>query len=616
MTLDSFKGQFDVTAVLNKVASPILDQQRPAAASQGPLSGSKDKLLESLRITDLFVEQFQRADKELRRLQSQLDRQMQKLHRSVDEAESDYQVEVTELEAVSGELHEGFQSLDQQMSRASQTATKIGDRLQSAESIRARAEEAITCIQYMQNFAACTDFGELPDLFQDSSRLSEAAAMTGRLLSVAKEISGARERAALPSKPTGPIKQGSLEHATQQLEAYRSLLEKEVIASFDKAVQQKDLGTMAECARVMTEFERGNAVLMQRYISTRPLFIDARELALGQAAGQVTDATTAITALRSLAALYKSITQAVKDEAIIMEQVFAEPAEALALFVTRLFEQRVQASLDRLLVPPGSAAAAAVLQQWLKLVTEAFKRTATLAEVLQEVVADAANVTDLANAAFSEILGDYPEAELQWLNLLHQSKSSLVSVEVAQQHMAWNLESVERCVTLSSEASCPSHVRQLFHPTPTQHSPHSCLLPQLSRLMVGGLSSALEACMRASDALYGLASAGSATRAAIAKAADTAVREGLGKVLEAVGTATVVIGLVQQHFTKVIQPQVEASTGEAAACNSGLSAFVKATEERVLTSLQAALNALLAQVDCENVTSVGDHAVPWYLATA
>ena len=67
-----------------------------------------------------------------------------------------------------------------------------------------------------------------------------------------------------------------------------------------------------------------------------------------------------------------------------------------------------------------------MLQQWLKLVTEAFKRTLALAETLQEVVADALSVTDLANAAFSEILGDYPQAELQWLNLLHQSKSSLV----------------------------------------------------------------------------------------------------------------------------------------------------------------------------------------------
>lgn len=40
------------------------------------------------------------------------------------------QAEVIELEAVVEEVHEGFQSLDQQMSRAGQTATKIGDRLQ------------------------------------------------------------------------------------------------------------------------------------------------------------------------------------------------------------------------------------------------------------------------------------------------------------------------------------------------------------------------------------------------------------------------------------------------------------------------------------------------------
>ena len=82
--------------------------------------------------------------------------------------------------------------------------------------------------------------------------------------------------------------------------------------------------------------------LLQRYISTRPLFIDARELALGQVAAQVTDTSSAITALRSQAALYKAIIQAVKDEAMIMEQVFLTPADALVMFVTRLFEQRVQ----------------------------------------------------------------------------------------------------------------------------------------------------------------------------------------------------------------------------------------------------------------------------------
>ena len=36
-----------------------------------------------------------------------------------------------------------------------------------------------------------------------------------------------------------------------------------MIASFDKAVHQKVLGTMAECAQVMTQFERGDVALMQ-----------------------------------------------------------------------------------------------------------------------------------------------------------------------------------------------------------------------------------------------------------------------------------------------------------------------------------------------------------------
>lgn len=57
--------------------------------------------------------------------------------------------------------------------------------------------------------------------------------------------------------------QGSIEHASSQLEAYQALLQKEIIASFDKAVHHKDLSTMAECALVMSQFERGEAALMQ-----------------------------------------------------------------------------------------------------------------------------------------------------------------------------------------------------------------------------------------------------------------------------------------------------------------------------------------------------------------
>ena len=41
--------------------------------------------------------------------------------------------------------------------------------------MRSRAEEAITSIQDMQSFASGNDLSELPELFQDSSQLPQAA---------------------------------------------------------------------------------------------------------------------------------------------------------------------------------------------------------------------------------------------------------------------------------------------------------------------------------------------------------------------------------------------------------------------------------------------------------
>lgn len=66
--------------------------------------------------------------------------------------------------------------------------------------------------------------------------------------------------------------------------------------------------------------------------------------------------------------------------------------------------------------------------------------------------------------------------------------------------------------------------------------------------------------------------------------------------LDAIGTATIVIGMIQQHHSRVVQPQVQASLGETSACSSALAGLVRSTEERVLACLQAALNAFFMQV--------------------
>ena len=94
-----------------------------------------------------------------------------------------------------------------------------------------------------------------------------------------------------------------------------------------------------------------------------------------------------------------------------------------------------------------------------------------------------------------------------------------MSVEAVQEHLNWSSEAMERCAVLSTEAGRAGQVRQLVHaPLPGQPA-NSCLLHQMSRLLMAGLTAASDACARASEMPYGLASAGSATRAAIGKAA-------------------------------------------------------------------------------------------------
>lgn len=94
-----------------------------------------------------------------------------------------------------------------------------------------------------------------------------------------------------------------------------------------------------------------------------------------------------------------------------------------------------------------------------------------------------------------------------------------MSVEAVQEHLNWSAEATERCAVLSSEAGRASHMRQLFHAALPGQPPNGCLLHQMNGLLMSGLAAASEACSRASDMPYGLATAGTATRAAIAKAA-------------------------------------------------------------------------------------------------
>lgn len=69
------------------------------------------------------------------------------------------------------------------------------------------------------------------------------------------------------------------------------------------------------CTRVT-----GRAPRAQRYISTRAMFIDVRELAPGSPEGAASDAAGAQNALRGLSSLFKGLLAACREDALVMEQ--------------------------------------------------------------------------------------------------------------------------------------------------------------------------------------------------------------------------------------------------------------------------------------------------------
>jgi hypothetical protein len=88
------------------------------------------------------------------------------------------QADVAGLERCVERIKAGVRDIDTRVGRVSQTATRIGDRLQTAEAMRVRCLEALELMSYLQAFSVLpsdADFGPLPRLFTDDATMAEAA---------------------------------------------------------------------------------------------------------------------------------------------------------------------------------------------------------------------------------------------------------------------------------------------------------------------------------------------------------------------------------------------------------------------------------------------------------
>jgi hypothetical protein len=470
------------------------------------------------------------------------------------------------------------------------------------------------------------DLMELSPLFSDDSRVAEAASIAQKLRSFAEEDIG-RHGITVPSAVGNANASRGLEVAVANLQEYCNELENRLLSRFDAASQKRELTTMAECAKILSQFNRGTSA-MQHYVATRPMFIDVEvmnadtRLVLGDQAAQSSPNNVA----RGLSSLYKEITDTVRKEAATITAVFPSPSEVMSILVQRVLEQRVTAILDKLLVKPSLVNLPSMeeggLLFYLRMLAVAYEKTQELARDLRTVGCGDLDVEGLTESLFSNHKDEYPEYEQASLRQLYKvkmeelraesqisdssgtigrtkgatvaSSQQQISVTVVTEFVRWNEEAITRCNLFSSQpATLATHVKAVF----------TCLLDQVSQYIAEGLERARDGLTEAANLRERFVLGTSVSRrvaAAAASAAEAAAAAGessFRSFMVAVQRSGSSVAIIQQYFANSISRLLLPVDGAHAAACEEMATAMSSAEAAAYKGLQQCIETVMAEVE-------------------
>ncbi|XP_021771292.1 exocyst complex component SEC10b-like [Chenopodium quinoa] len=649
LDIEDFKGDFSFDALFGNLVNELLpsynEEDGEAADGHGNFSSNDALSNGNFRNTDaakgvsnsmpLFPEVdallslFKDSCKELIDLRQQVDTRLSSLRKEVSQQDAKHRKTLAELEKGVDGLFDSFARLDSRISSVGQTAAKIGDHLQSADAQRETASQTIDLIKYLMEFNSTPgDLMELSPLFSDDSRVAEAASIAQKLRQFAEEDIG-RQGIGVQTATGNATASRGLEVAVANLQEYCNELENRLLQRFDAASQRRELSTMAECAKILSQFNRGSSA-MQHYVATRPMFIDVEimsadsRLVLGDQGSQANPSNVA----RGLSSLYKEIADTVRKESATIMAVFPSPNEVMAILVQRVLEQRVTSLLDKLLRKPSLNHPPPMeeggLLVYLRMLAVAYEKTQELARDLRAVGCGDLDVEGLTESLFSAHKDEYPEHERASLKQLYQAKmeelraESLaelgggtgsigrskgasiasnhqqISVAVVTEFVRWNEEAVSRCNLFSSQPSVlAANVRAVF----------TCLLDQVSQYLTEGLERAREglteaAALRERFVLgTNISRRVAAAAASAAEAAAAAGESSFRSFMVAVQRCASSVALVQQYFANSISRLLLPVDGaHAASCEEMATAMSKA-ESAAHKGLQQCIDTVMAEVE-------------------
>ncbi|KDP28562.1 hypothetical protein JCGZ_14333 [Jatropha curcas] len=647
LDIEDFKGEFSFDALFGNLVNELLPSFQEEESdspeghgisgsdvlANGPARGPSDASKLTQGSSPLFPEidallsLFRDSCRELIDLRKQVDGKLSNLRKDVSVQDSKHRKTLAELEKGVDGLFDSFARLDSRISSVGQTAAKIGDHLQSADAQRETASQTIELIKYLVEFNGSPgDLMELSPLFSDDSRVAEAASIAQKLRCFAEEDIG-RQGISVPSVMGNATASRGLEVAVANLQDYCNELENRLLSRFDAASQRRELSTMAECAKILSQFNRGTSA-MQHYVATRPMFIDVEvmnadtRLVLGDQVSQPSPNNVA----RGLSLLYRNITDTVRKEAATIMAVFPSPNDVMSILVQRVLEQRVTALLDKLLVKPSLVnlppAGEGGLLLYLRMLSVAYEKTQELARELRAVGCGDLDVEGLTESLFSSHKDEYPETEQASLRQLYRSKmeelraeSQLsestgtigrskgasvasshqqISVTVVTEFVRWNEEAISRCTLFSSQpTTLAANVKAVF----------TCLLDQVGQYITEGLERARDSLTEAAALRERFVLGTSVSRrvaAAAASAAEAAAAAGessFRSFMVAVQRCGSSVAIVQQYFANSISRLLLPVDGAHAASCEEMATAMSSAEGAAYKGLQQCIETVMAEVE-------------------
>lgn len=319
-----------------------------------------------------LIRSLEQALTRLSELSEDLETRETELSAAARRAETQHSSNVSSLGSKLDQAIEDFRKLDKSLDdqandydSGSNTAVKIGSRLEELDRQRIRAQDAKFLIQCWLEVSDRGQLYLLEGMRNQASgeRKIRAAQIARQLLKISQRLdpqSWNQSHAIKHANGTNGINGAETppepRHNTREtIEKFRETLEKDLLAQFDVFYRRLDHDGMRECSDVLEDFSQGASVIAA-FVNQHPFFIERDKLGTEELADdfetweRLADPDAEAPGIEaSLQSLLDDVKIRAQDESPTIRKSFSYYEIVLTKFLQRMFQQSVQQRLEMVL---------------------------------------------------------------------------------------------------------------------------------------------------------------------------------------------------------------------------------------------------------------------------